>query len=293
MTGLPSDRAVNRPYALAHPDDTSNTAMFAARFQHAHRHGVIARSSLSQADRSRLDAATLGLGEREYHEILSFFTSRVEGAVSELLSESGFSSDLRSLPFRRGDRVLALGDSITDDSCSWAEMLSAAFRLSGMGIEVVNHGISGGTTSGAIKRIDLVAAQRPDWVVLMLGTNDARRHGETGQVRMVSLEESMRNIRALRKLIKKDVGAQSVIMAPAPVLEERLLSWDPFVNQQISWRERDVAEFAHELIDRAPGVLDLHGAFAAGDVRALLTSDGVHPTVVGQQLIVRQFVSSF
>jgi len=28
-------------------------------------------------------------------------------------------------------------------------------------------------------------------------------------------------------------------------------------------------------------------------VRALLTADGVHPTVLGQQLIVRRLVSSF
>jgi len=267
--------------------------MFDARFQHAHHHDVIARSSLSWDDRRRLDAAALGLGERAYRGFLASFASHIERAASELLDDRDFASDLRSLPFSRGDRVLALGDSITDDSCSWAEMLAAALRRSGRDVEVINHGISGDTTTGAIKRIDLVAAQRPDWVVLMLGTNDARRHGAMGQVRMVSLDESVRNIAALRELIGTDVGARSTIMTPAPVVQERLLTWEPFVRQQISWRERDVAELAHELVDRIPGVLDLHGAFASGEVRALLTADGVHPTVLGQQLIVRRLVSSF
>lgn len=293
MTGLRSDGPRNQAEDLPHPDDTSNTAMFDARYHHAHRHGVITRSLLTQAERARLDAAVLGLSDPEYRKYSDAFALRAQIAAQELLDDDTFAPALKRLPFLEGERIVALGDSITDDSCSWAEILSAVFRLTDTRVEILNHGISGDTTTGAIKRIDLVAAQSPQWVVVMLGTNDARRHGDIAQVRMVSREESLRNVDALRELIEKDVGARVVMMTPPPVLEDRLLAWSPFIRQQITWRSNEVEELAGEFTSRDSRVVNIHSAFSAKDTRALLTSDGVHPTVQGQKLIVRDLVSSF
>ena len=63
-------------------------------------------------------------------------------------------------------RVVALGDSITDDLLSWAEILRAC------GLDVVNAGVSGDTTADALRRLYGIVLLEPDVVITMLGTND-------------------------------------------------------------------------------------------------------------------------
>src|SRR3954447_16370348 len=66
-------------------------------------------------------------------------------------------------------RVLAIGDSITDDLGSWAEILG-----------VINGGLSGDTTAGARVRLTRLLESSPEVAIVLLGTNDARRHGRSG-----------------------------------------------------------------------------------------------------------------
>src|SRR5262249_35825936 len=59
----------------------------------------------------------------------------------------------------------------TDDLGSWAEILRHA------GATIVNGGLSGDTTTGARVRLTQLLESEPDLAIVLLGTNDARRHG--------------------------------------------------------------------------------------------------------------------
>jgi acyl-CoA thioesterase-1 len=77
-------------------------------------------------------------------------------------------------------RIVALGDSLTAGYGLAAEEAFPArleARLAALGIEaeVVNAGVSGDTTAGGLARLDWALAEKPDFVLVELGANDALR----------------------------------------------------------------------------------------------------------------------
>ena len=76
--------------------------------------------------------------------------------------------------------VIFLGDSLTAGyglpaDQAYPSLVGAALRERGSPARVVNAGVSGDTTSGAIGRLDWLLDQRPDLLVVGLGANDALR----------------------------------------------------------------------------------------------------------------------
>lgn len=79
-------------------------------------------------------------------------------------------------PFQNGERIVCLGDSITQDG-AWLYFLTQ-YALVHMGrrVDFIDAGISGGCTDGALQRLDFdVIDRRPSRVLVMLGMNDVRR----------------------------------------------------------------------------------------------------------------------
>ena len=176
-------------------------------------------------------------------------------------------------------RVVALGDSITDDLLSWAEILRAS------GLEVVNAGVSGDTTADALRRLYGITLVEPDLVVTMLGTNDCQRHGPDAAL-LVSPAETARNLAAIAAWLR-ETGARRLWITPPPVDEAalaRAAGPRPFAIRDADVRA--VAAAVHALGDP---VVDLHEVF--GDRPGLLMEDGVHPTLEGQTAIAEAVAS--
>jgi acyl-CoA thioesterase I len=181
--------------------------------------------------------------------------------------------EMRPVP----QRILALGDSITDDLLSWAEILRAA------GLDVVNAGVSGDTTADALRRLYGITLLKPDIVVTMLGTNDCQRHD--GHL-LVSPEESARNLAAIAGWLRR-TGARLLWITPPPVDEAalaRAIGARPFAV-----RDADVRAVAAAIHALGEPVIDLHEVFAGR--RRLLMEDGVHPTLEGQTAIAAAVAS--
>jgi acyl-CoA thioesterase-1 len=89
-------------------------------------------------------------------------------------------------PPRQSGRILVLGDSLSvspSDTDNFPAILEARLRQSGLGWRVTNAGVRGDTTSGGLRRIDgLLAANRPDILVLALGANDGLRGVEISSI---------------------------------------------------------------------------------------------------------------
>jgi len=76
--------------------------------------------------------------------------------------------------------IIALGDSLTagqgvSEEEAYPAVLEEKLQQSGYNWQVINAGISGETSSGALTRIDWIIAQHPDIVVLETGANDGMR----------------------------------------------------------------------------------------------------------------------
>lgn len=252
-----------------------------ARFVHPAGQAFVQRAGVGIKDAAPFAALLAGVDETTLGAYLDEFAEEVRASAA--LIDPALAA---RLPFATGDRILALGDSITDDSLSWAFQLQAYLDLHrpADGIRVVPAGITGNTTQEAVARIDLIAAAHPSWVIQMLGTNDARRHGSV-RARMQSIEETRRNLGLLAELIAVDTDATHICLTPPPVIEADADAWEPFQQERITWREADVAEIADAVRAHDGTVVDVHARLRSAPEGWLLP-DGVHPTLAGQRLIL-------
>lgn len=76
--------------------------------------------------------------------------------------------------------VLAFGDSLTAGlglpaNQAFPARLQARLDEQGIEVKLVNAGVSGDTTTDGLARLDWALADKPDFVILALGANDALR----------------------------------------------------------------------------------------------------------------------
>ncbi len=166
-------------------------------------------------------------------------------------------------------RIVALGDSLTSGhrlprANAYPAMLEAELQASGVPVTVINHGVNGDTTAGAVRRLDAALAERPHILIVALGANDGLRGVPVAQVRA-----------NLGKIIE---GAQArgvaVLLVGMDALP--LYGWEYTVD------------FHHVFPDLAAryGVplvpFMLNGVFGNAD---LMSADGVHPNAAGARAI--------
>jgi len=238
-------------------------------------------------------AAAFGLDVAEYRRIKRGFDDNARSAAQTLLQEADFAARVARLPFAPGAKVVALGDSITDDDQSWAEILRHLLALARPddGITLVNAGVSGHTTSDVLARFLDVVNEQPDWIICMIGTNDARRHGLHPAKTMLSPAETERNLAALRQYALTQTSARWVWMTPATVIEEKIAAdWWLGQGNQIMFTNADLRAVADIVRRRPEPVVDLQAVFGTPANPNLLLSDGLHPSLAGQIAIVTALV---
>lgn len=76
--------------------------------------------------------------------------------------------------------ILCFGDSLTagfgvEAGASYPDLLAKRLRAEGLPHRVVNAGVSGDTTAGALRRLDWVLRAKPSLAVVTLGANDGLR----------------------------------------------------------------------------------------------------------------------
>lgn len=239
-------------------------------------------------------AAIVGIGLDDFRRIKAGFDANARRAAEALLAEASFASRIARLPFREGSVVVALGDSLTDDWQSWFEILRHALALArpGHAVRLVNAGVSGDTTAGMLARFLGVVHHRPDWIICLAGTNDARLHGLKPIKTLISVEETARNIAALRAFgATQAPQSQWVWMTPPTVDEDAIAThWFLSGQEQLGWRNADLAAIAEVIQQRPEPVVDLQAAFGKPPKPGYLLDDGLHPALEGQKAILRALV---
>lgn len=237
-------------------------------------------------------ARLYGTSLERYRTAMESFSARNEAIVDGLVRDPDFFEISRRLPFQEGDRVVAFGDSITEDRLSWAELLASLLARVAphRGIEVVNAGVSGDTTAQGVARFLSTIAGQPRWIVFMIGTNDARRHGWEAARTQIGAEETAANLKTMHEMAKRRTEARLVWMTPTPVLEEKFADHWLLGPQEAWYLNRDLMRVAHA-VGAMPGLhVDVWEAFRRELGEELYMDDGLHPSSFGQALILRSLV---
>ena len=165
--------------------------------------------------------------------------------------------------------IVCMGDSLTagygvDESEAFPALLAEMLHRNGYRYEVINAGVSGETSSGALARLDWMLTLTPDIVILETGANDG--------LRAVDPNLTKRNIESIVTRLE----AEDIIVVLVGMQMVRNLG--PAFTKTFRAIYPDVAA-AHDLI-LMPFMLE----DVAGHAR-LNQSDGIHPTAEGYRII--------
>ena len=137
------------------------------------------------------------------------FMRRIILLVAAVVLVSACGGKAKEAPLPPGSRVVALGDSLTAGAGvapeqAWPDLLAGQ-----TGWVVINGGVSGDTSSGALRRLPaLLEEHKPVLVLVTLGGNDMLRH--------VPQAETIANLGRMLDMIKAH-GAKPVLLAtPKP-----------------------------------------------------------------------------
>lgn len=167
--------------------------------------------------------------------------------------------------------IIALGDSLTaglgvPETAAWPALLENTLHEEGHFWQVINAGISGETSSGALSRIKWIIAQKPDIVILETGANDA--------LRGIPVDVIKENIQMAAQGLKK--AQVSVVLAGMQIVQNLGAEYtDAFANIY-----PDVAEETGVIL--IPFFLQ----GVAGEAE-LNQADAIHPNEKGQQVIAK------
>ncbi len=124
-------------------------------------------------------------------------------------------------PFRDGDKIAFLGDSITElgtkNPLGYVNLVMDGLREAGLEVTAVPAGVSGHTSVNMLKRVDKdVIAKKPSWMFLSCGVNDAPNGIDNPGV---PLENYIKNINTIIDKCDK-AGIKVIILSATPVVEE-------------------------------------------------------------------------
>jgi len=235
-----------------------------------------------------LCAALLGLPVDLYAAEQAHMRERAKEAARALASDPEVAAMIGRLPLKDGARIVAFGDSHTSDPQSWAVILRELLAPRGVTVEI--NAVPGDTTTHGLIRIGQVAAQQPDWILFLLGTNDARTQGPTPSKTLVSAQETESNLRELFARVAHETKAQCLWMSPPPVNEELIKNHWGLSRFGVRFRNEDVARVAESLRSLSAPIVDLFALFGTPPAPELLMEDGLHLTLVGQKRLALEIL---
>jgi lysophospholipase L1-like esterase len=240
-------------------------------------------------------AALLGPPSEGYITELGRMKAEAREAAGELLADPTVASMVDRLPLRRGATVLAFGDSLTSDPQSWAVILSEllAARRAADGISVAISAVGGETTTHGLVRIGEVVGQQPDWILFLIGTNDARTQGLHATKTLVHHEETARNIAELRQRVSRDTKARAVWITPPAVNEEQVAAHGGLARFGVRFRNEDLARVAKIVRDIDGAAIDVFSTLGTPPLADLLMGDGLHFTVAGQKRLALEVIKGW
>lgn len=174
------------------------------------------------------------------------------------------------------ERIVCLGDSLTagyglDPAFAFPALVQRSLKESLPEVEVVNAGVSGDTTAGALRRVNWVLRTPADILVVALGGNDA--------LRGLPPEETRANLTTIINTARERVPGIRIVLAgmlaPPNMGEAYQLAFAEAYREVV---EETKVEFMPFLLEGVAANPELNLA------------DGIHPNAQGQAVIARNIL---
>lgn len=168
--------------------------------------------------------------------------------------------------------ILVFGDSLSaaygiPRQSGWVALLAAQLKTDKPAYQVVNASVSGETSAGGLTRLPaLLAAHRPNLLILALGANDG--------LRGLSLEQTARNLEGMVALAKKQGSKVLLVGMRLPP------NYGATYTHKFQALFGDVAK-KHK-VDLVPFLLE-----GIASQRENFQSDGLHPTAAAQPALLK------
>ncbi|AGB73877.1 MULTISPECIES: SGNH/GDSL hydrolase family protein [Rhizobium] len=237
-------------------------------------------------------AGLLNLPVEVYANELDCLQKEASEAASALLSDHTVASMVDHLPLRKGARIVAFGDSLTSEPQSWAVILREmlAMRRSADQISFTISAVAGETTTHGLVRVGGIVNSRPDWILFLVGTNDARTQGLHPTKTLVHREETERNIAELRERVSRETTASSIWITPPAVNEAQVAAHSGLARFGVRFRNEDLERVAKIVRDGDGPVVDAFSKLGSPPPSELLMSDGLHFTLEGQKRLALEVI---
>ncbi|MBI9083119.1 MAG: arylesterase [Desulfobacterales bacterium] len=166
--------------------------------------------------------------------------------------------------------IVAMGDSLTAglgvaEARAYPARLQARLEADGYRYRVINAGVSGETSSGALSRLDWMLTLKPDLVILETGANDG--------LRGIDVELVRRNIDTIVSRLQE--GGVTVVMAGMKMVQ----------NMGADYTGTFEGIFPAVAAARNVILVPFFLEGVAGNP-ALNQADGIHPTAEGYAVVV-------
>jgi lysophospholipase L1-like esterase len=237
-------------------------------------------------------AGLLGLPVEIYATELDRMQKEASEAAGELLADQVVASMIDRLPLRQGAKVVVFGDSLTSEPQSWAVILREmlAMRRGTDGISLTISAVAGETTTHGLVRAGVIANFRPDWILFLLGTNDARTQGSHPTKTLVNHQETARNIAELRQRVSRETSASCVWITHPAVNEARVAVHAGLAKFGVRFRNEDLERVASIVRDGDGPVIDAFSILGSPPPTDLLMGDGLHFTLAGQKRMALEVI---
>ena len=237
-------------------------------------------------------AALLNLPVEIYAAELGRMQNEASQAASALLADPEVASMVDRLPLQKGAKVTVFGDSLTSDYQSWAVILKEVLSIRRARDEIswTIRAIAAETTTHVLVRAGQIAESQPDWVLILLGTNDARTQGPHPTKTLVHHEETARNIAELRHRVSSETKARSVWITPPAVNEAQVAAHWGLARFGVRFRNEDLERVAGIVRDGDGLVIDAFSIFGSPPASDLLDGDGLHFTLEGQKRMALEVI---
>lgn len=238
-------------------------------------------------------AGLLGIETEELTHLREVFENSAKQAAVELLKEDDILEWIDELPFKKGDTIVAFGDSATDDLQGWFTVLEHAVNITVPEADYtfINAGVTNNTTTDALRRMnrDVLAAE-PDWVLVSLGLFDAQRLSFLPERTLIPLSETWENLSAIEDVITATTDNPPVWITPAPVIPGLLDEMDLF---DFEIDDRDLSKVREIITGKKGYIVDPLGNRMGNPPEAwYYLSDGINPTLSGHVNTVKEVLRS-
>jgi lysophospholipase L1-like esterase len=230
--------------------------------------------------------SVLGISRELLKALRADFRAQLERTADELLADSNFADTVARLPFARGQRVVVVGDSLSADALSWANILAVV--LERRGIELINRAVSGRTSAETIGVFSHVAALDPDWIIFAIGANDLRRHGTVAAVRVASTAESVRNLGELVRMARVECQADVILMPSYPAIDPGMVEANRAAGT--FWLIDDVIDARRAIAAEYPDAIEFGSAVVVDP--GFWGPDGIHPSAEGHVSLALEIITA-